>query len=278
MVPGEDRIGTRKKAVKATEGTSGTSCRTVLRNPGRTKVTEHKIRTGDAVPIRHRPYRMAESQREVAREEIDRMLEMGIIRPSKSEWASPALLVPKKDRSKRFCADYRALNRIAKFDAYPMPRIDEIIDRLGGARYISTLDLTRGYWQVPLAEDSIEKSAFTTPFGLFEFLVMPFGLHGAPATFQRMMDNILRGAEKFAAAYLDDVVIYSETWEDHLLHLEEVINRLKFHGLTAKPKKGALATKEVPFLGYVVGGGRVRPTDERSRLHRNTCLRRRRRK
>ena len=221
---------------------------------------------------------MAESQREVAREEIDRMLEMGIIRPSKSEWASPALLVPKKDRSKRFCADYRALNRIAKFDAYPMPRIDEIIDRLGGARYISTLDLTRGYWQVPLAEDSIEKSAFTTPFGLFEFLVMPFGLHGAPATFQRMMDNILRGAEKFAAAYLDDVVIYSETWEDHLLHLEEVINRLKFHGLTAKPKKGALATKEVPFLGYVVGGGRVRPTDERSRLYRNTCLRRRRRK
>ena len=116
---------------------------------GRTKVTEHKIRTGDAVPIRHRPYPMAESQKEVAREEIDRMLEMGIIRQSKSEWASPALLVPKKDRSKRFCADYRALNRIAKFDAYPMPRIDEIIDRLGGARYISTLDLTRGYWLVP---------------------------------------------------------------------------------------------------------------------------------
>ena len=100
--------------------------------------------------------------------------------------------MPKKDSSKRFCADYRALDRIAKFDAYPMPRIDEIIDRLGGARYISTLDLTRGYWQVPLAEDSVLKSAFTTSFGLFEFLVMPFGLHGAPATFQRMMDNILR--------------------------------------------------------------------------------------
>ena len=112
----------------------------------------------------------------------------GIIEPSTSEWASPIVLVPKKDGSLRMCVDYRRLSSVSEADAYPTPRIDDLIDRLGDARYISTIDLTRGYWQVPVAPQARSRTAFMTPFGLYQFTVMPFGLHGAPATFQRMMD------------------------------------------------------------------------------------------
>ena len=131
----------------------------------------------------------------------------------------PPVRVPKKDRSARLCVDYRKLNRLSAFDAYPMPRVD-IIDRLGGARFISTFDLTRGYWQVPVAECDQVKTAFTTPYGLYQFTTMPFGLYGVPATFQRLMDKLLRGTEQFATAYLDNMVVYSPTWEEHLKHLK----------------------------------------------------------
>ena len=140
-----------------------------------------------------------------------------------------------------------------------MPWIDELIDRLGGANYISTLDLTRGYWQVPVAPTSRLKTAFTTPFGLFQFTVMLFGLHGAPATFQRMMDILLDGRQEYAAAYLDDLVIFSETWEEHLVHLRAVLRRLREAGLTAKPSKCQLGMEQCLYLGYMVGSGEVRP-------------------
>ena len=120
------------------------------------------------------------------------MLEAKIIRPSTSPWASPIVLVEKKDGTVRFCVDYRKLNQLAKFDAYPMPRIEEVLDSIGSAMYITTLDLAKGYWQIPLSK---EKSAFTTPFGLYEFEVMPFGSHSAPATFQRMINHVLQGCE-----------------------------------------------------------------------------------
>ena len=163
--------------------------------PGRTTLTEHKIETGSARPIRQQPYRLPHAYRETVQKDLREMEEAGIIVHSTSEWASPIVLVPKKDGTMRMCVDYRKLNSVSEADAYPMPRIDELIDRLGSANYISTLDLTRGYWQVPVAQESQPKTAFTTPFGLFNFTVMPFGLHGAPATFQRMMDTLLRGAE-----------------------------------------------------------------------------------
>ena len=119
------------------------------------------------------------------------MLKADVIRPSVSPWASPIVLVTKKDGDVRFCVDYRKLNQVAKFDAYPMPRTEELIDTIGPAEVISTLDLAKGYWQIPMDEGSKEKTAFTTPFGLYEFQVMPFGLHSAPATFQRMMNYVL---------------------------------------------------------------------------------------
>ena len=118
--------------------------------------------------------------KDTVRQEIDKMLKLGAIKPSSSLWASPVVLVKKKDGSICFCVDYRKINQVAKFDAYPMPRVEDVLEEVGPAKYISTLDLVRGYWQVPMSEESKEKMAFTTPFGLYEFNVMPFGLHTAP--------------------------------------------------------------------------------------------------
>ena len=153
---------------------------------------------GDATPIRQHPYRVPLAMREVVKKEIDKMLELGIIQPSASPRASPVVLFEKKDGEVRFCVDYRKLNQVARFDVYPMPRVEEVLETVGPAKFISTLDLARGYWQVPMAEESKEKTAFTTPYGLFEFNVMPFGLHNAPATFQRLMNGVLQGCQSFA--------------------------------------------------------------------------------
>lgn len=227
--------------------------------PGRTTLAEHRIDTGTARPIRQQPYRLPYAHRPTVEQELVKMEAAGIITPSNSQWASPVVLVPKKDGTMRMCVDYRKLNSVSAADAYPMPRIDELIDRLAGAKYVSTLDLTRGYWQVPVAPESQSKTAFTTSFGLFNFTVMPFGLHGAPATFQRMMDNLLRGTGSYSAAYLDDLVIYSSTWEEHLLQLRSILLRLRKAGLTAKPSKCKLAARQCVYLGHVVGNGEVRP-------------------
>lgn len=140
-----------------------------------------------------------------------------------------------------------------------MPRIEDLFDQLGEAGFLTTLDLTRGYWQVPVAEESQNKTAFVTPFGLFEFTVMPFGLQGAPATFQRLMDRVLQGRGNFAAAYLDDIIIFSKTWQDHERHIREVLQCLREAGLTAKPSKCQFGMGHCSYLGHIVGGGAVRP-------------------
>ena len=132
------------------------------------------------------------------------MLKHGVIEESHSEWSAPIVLVKKKDGTLRLCVDYCRLNSISVMDAYPMPRIDELINRLGQAKFISTLDLNQGYWQVPMAEEVKAKTAFVTPFGLFQFNVMLFGLQGAPATFRRLMDRVIQGLQDYAAAFLDD--------------------------------------------------------------------------
>lgn len=135
------------------------------------------------------------------------------------------MLVPKKDGTLRFCIDFRYLNTVSNFDPYPMPRIDDLVERVGRARYITTLDLSKGYWQVALAPDAKEMTAFRTPFGMYQFKVMPFGLQGAPATFQRLMDHVLRDLSDCVAAYLDDVVIFSQSWEEHMVHLQQVLQK-----------------------------------------------------
>jgi hypothetical protein len=147
--------------------------------PGKMNLIEHDLTTGSARPIRLPPYRLPHAYRQAVQEELEEMQASGIIKPSDSAWSAPIVPVKKKDRSLRLCVDFRRLNGVSEFDAYPMPRVDDLIDCLGKAKYISMILLTRGYWQVPLAEGAQEKTAFATPFGLFEFTVMPFGLQGA---------------------------------------------------------------------------------------------------
>ncbi|KAK7930573.1 hypothetical protein WMY93_006968 [Mugilogobius chulae] len=237
--------------------------------PGRTFVIEHTIRLKDRNPFRQRPYRIPQKLVEQLKQEIEAMLQLGVIEPSNSEWCSPVVIVYKKDGTLRICIDFRKLNAVSEFDAYPMPRIDELLERIGSARYITTLDLCKGYWQVPLDPSSRPYTAFRTPAGLFQFTVMPFGLHGAPATFQRLMDKVLEGCEECSAAYLDDVVIYSRTWEEHLTHLRKVLGKIQKAGLTLNIKKCEWAKEEVRYLGYQLGRGEVRPQIDKVEAIRN---------
>ena len=229
--------------------------------PGQTTLAEHHIHAEGATPVRQAPYRIPHAFRDDVHRELKEMLEHGIIDRSTSEWASPLITVRKKDHSLRLCVDYRRLNTLSKADAYPLPRVEELIDRVGNANFISTLDLTKGFWQVPVAAGDQEKTAFSTPWGLFQFRRMPFGLQGAPATFQRMVDKLLEGLEHFAGAYIDDVIVFSSTWEDHLTHLEEVFHKIQQAGLTVKARKCQFAMQECVYLGHKVGSGKVRPEE-----------------
>ena len=229
--------------------------------PDRTIAAVHTIDTGDAQPIRSHPYKVPQAILDSYNAEVDKMLEMKIIRPSVSPWASGVVIVPKPDRTIRFCVDYRKLNAVSKMDAYPLPRVDEMLEKVASAKYISTLDLTKGYWQIPLERSSIEKTAFITHRGLFEFLVMPFGLKTAPATFQRMMkERVLKGLEDFADGYIDDIVVSTKlTFDQHLKELTLVLERLRENRLHARPSKCKVVMTEVNFLGHRVGGNAIKP-------------------
>ncbi|CAM4626675.1 unnamed protein product [Caretta caretta] len=227
--------------------------------PGLTERAYHSIDTGNAHPIRVQPYRVSPQAKTAIEREIQDMLQMGVIRPSESAWASPVVLVPKPDGEIRFCVDYRKLNAVTRPDNYPMPRTDELLEKLGRAQFISTLDLTKGYWQVPLDESAKERSAFLTHLGLYEFNVLPFGLRNAPATFQRLVDGLLAGLGEYAVAYLDDVAIFSDSWADHLEHLQKVLERIREAGLTVKAKKCQIGLNRVTYLGHQVGQGTISP-------------------
>jgi hypothetical protein len=219
---------------------------------GKTDITQHELYTGDAIPIKQRPYRHSPKERKFLKEEIDNMLEEGIISPSSSPWSSPVVLVKQKDKT-RFCIDYRKLNNVTKKDNYPLPRIDDLFDMLGTSSWYTSLDLASGYWQVKMHPKDREKTAFITQYGTFEFNVMPFGLTNAPSTFQRLMDNIFKDViGKYVVVYLDDLNIYSSSFEEHLKHLKEVFRRLKLAGLKLKPQKCYFANNELKFLGYVI--------------------------
>ena len=229
---------------------------------GRTELVQHDIVTLNDQPIKQRVRRTPFHLQKEAKAEVEKMLDSGVIEPSCSPWASPVVLVRKKDGTLRYCIDYRKLNAVTQKDSYPLPRIDESLDALGRAQYFSTLDLASGYWQIGLSEDAKQKSAFCTASGLFQFNVMPFGLTNAPATFQRLMERVLAGLHwSIALVYIDDIIIFSQTFEDHLKDLEEVLYRLKTAGLKLKPKKCCLFRKQVQYLGHIVSSQGV-ATDE----------------
>ena len=175
-----------------------------------------EIDTGEVPPIKQSFRKMPYAAREEVASQLHNMRKLNVIQPSKSPWASPVVLVKKKNGSFRFCVDYRSLNSVTKSDNLPLPRIDDLLDELGKAKFFSTLDLASGFWQIRVHSDSQEKTAFSTPFGLFEFRVMPFGLKNAPSVFQRLMQQVLAGVNpengpSFVAAYIDDLLISRHT-------------------------------------------------------------------
>ena len=237
---------------------------------GEVSVIQHTIPTGSHPPIKERYRPIPPTSYQTVKEMIQEMKGSNIIRDSRSPWAAPLVLVKKKDGGIRFCVDYRKINQITHKDAYPLPRIEESLTALGSSAYFSTLDLTSGYWQVPMAPEDREKTAFTTPMGLFEFNCMPFGLCNAPGTFQRLMERCL-GHKNFETVllYLDDVIIYSKTYEDHLKHLAEVFEILIKYGLKIKPSKCHLLKPAVKYLGHVVSAEGVQPDPDKLAAVRN---------
>ena len=220
---------------------------------GQTDVVEHEINLENDRPFRVPPRPIPFALRDHVTEMVDDYLKRGVIVPSKSPYCSPVVLVKKKTGELRFCVDFRQLNARTRKDSYPIPDIDTTILALGNKKFFSTLDLRSGYWQVRLAESSQEKSAFGVMGGLFQFKVMPFGLANAPSCFQRLMEQVFVGLiGKFVFIYLDDILIASETWDEHLIHLEQVLERLVESGLKLKPSKCELVVHEVEFLGHLL--------------------------
>ncbi|XP_063215566.1 retrovirus-related Pol polyprotein from transposon 412 isoform X1 [Bacillus rossius redtenbacheri] len=233
---------------------------------GRTSIVYHRINTGDTEPIRQAPRRLPLAKQEEAEKMIASMMEGGVIEPSASPWASPVVLVAKKDGQLRFCVDYRKLNDVTKKDSYPLPRIDDTLDTLSGTRWFSTLDLKSGYWQVELHPEDKEKTAFSTGSGLFQFTVLPFGLCNAPATFERLMELVLHSLTwKTCLVYLDDIIVVGNTVKEHLKNLQDVFDRLRHAQLKLSPKKCFLFQHEVTFLGHIVSQVGVRTDPEKIR-------------
>lgn len=225
---------------------------------GCTTMVEHEIHLLDEAPVRQRYRRLPPSQYEQVKAHIQELLDKGIVRPSSSPFSSPIVIVFKKNGEMRLCVDYRLLNAKTRKDAYPLPRIEETLDALTGARWFSTLDLASGYNQVPVAERDKAKTAFCTPFGLFEFNRMPFGLCNAPSTFQRLMERIF-GDQSFQSLllYLDDIIIFSSTFEQHLQRLDLVLTRLQQHNLKLKLQKCHFFQPEVQYLGHIISAAGV---------------------
>ena len=231
---------------------------------GRTALVKHSINTGTSAPIKCPPRRVAPARREEMQRAVDDLAAQGVVERSDSPWSSAVVLVKKKDGSQRFCVDYRALNDVTVKDSYPLPRIDDTLDALSGARWFSTLDLKSGYHQVEMAAEDKPKTAFSFGQGLWHFNVMPFGLCNAPGCFERLMERVLDGLQwKTALVYLDDVIVFGGTFEEELGRLEEVLQRLKKANLKLSPKKCSLFQPEVPFLGHVVSGDGVRTDPEK---------------
>ncbi len=235
--------------------------------PGRTPLVEHSISVTNSTPIWSPSYSIPLAYQEAFRSEIETMLELGVIEPSVSKWASPPIPVKKKDGGIRIVIDFRKLNQVTVREPFTMPSIDDIICQLGNASILSKMDLLKGFYQVPMEESSKQYTAFTCLQGKFQFKVMPFGLTNAPSTFQLLMQSVLRGLESFCLPYIDDLVIFSNSFDDHLCHISAVLSRLTFANLTVKQEKCSWAFSSFDFLGFHVGRNRLSiPADKVSSI------------
>ena len=220
---------------------------------GHFSAIQHHIHTGDASPIKQRMRRTPLGYADEEKEHLDKLLKAKVIEPSESEWASPSVLVRKRDGSVRWCIDMRKLNNVTIKDRFPLPLIEECVDALEGCMYFSTLDMASGYYQLEVSEEDRPKTAFVTKYGLFQFQRMPFGLCNAPATFSRAMSLVLRGLSwSTVIAFLDDVIVLGKSFKEHTTNLREVLGRFCSYGMKLKPKKCQMFRSSVLFLGKVV--------------------------
>ena len=225
---------------------------------GTTPLTQMSIDTGDSNPVSLKPYPVAMKHYNWVKEEIDKLLEAGVIRNSHSSWSVPIIVVPKGDGGKRLVIDCRALNKVMRKFVWPMPKVEDIFSQLNGAKYFSTLDLRAGYHHIRLTTDSIPTTAFTSPFGKYEYVKVPFGLAQAPAYFQELMTGVLKDLP-FTMAYLDDIIIYSSSPEEHLQHIKTVFEKLRHAKLSMKLSKCHFFAKEIQYLRHILGMEGIKP-------------------
>ncbi|GFW88666.1 retrovirus-related Pol polyprotein from transposon 297 [Trichonephila clavipes] len=230
-------------------------------NPGLTNLVEHEIQLVSDQPVRTKPYRMSHRQNEILKNEINRMLKLGIIEVGESDYMSPMILVEIAGKEPRPCIDYRKLNGIIRTEYFPLPNIEERVEKVSAAKFITVFDLSKGYWQIPLSKTAQRYAAFCTSFGTYRPLRMSFGLKNAPYFFSKLMAELLNGLEDFVVPYLDDIAIFSDTWESHIKHMETVLQRIKRAKLTIKPSKCKFAQQNVKFLGHIVGQGFRTPSE-----------------
>ena len=230
------------------------------RDIGLTSLTEHEIPTGEAAPIKQPPRRVPLAHADAEKKAIEDLKEKGVIRDSTSPWASPIVLVSKKDGGVRPCVDYRKVNELVKPDGFPLPRVQDCLDAVAGSSYFSTFDLTSGFFQIPVKEADIPKTAFVCKYGHFEMTRMPFGLNNSASTFQRTMELVLQGLQWVTCLiYIDYIIVFGANFDQHMQRVEEVLDRIRQAGLKLKAAKSNLLQKEVVFLGHVVSGEGIKP-------------------
>ena len=229
--------------------------------PKITNLGEHSIKLTSCEPVRSKAYPLPYVMRSAVDEEVDSMLELGIIEPSTAPYASPIVVVKKPDGSNRFCVDYRKLNKITIFDPEPLPQIKDMFADLTGCQYFSKFDFSKGYWAVPVNPEDRDLTTFITHRGLFRFKVMPFGLINAPATFSRIMRKLLYKLQQLRN-YLDDVLAHTGDWKDHLVVLRKFLLKVREANLSLRPSKCFVGYSELTFLGYSLGANGIRPTED----------------
>ena len=239
-----------------------------------TDLTEHRIVTRDAKPIRKTPYRVPFAPREEKESQVRNMLQKGVIEPSSSPWAAPANLVPKKSpdgRLKyRFCVDFRTLNAVTQFDTYPLQVFEEIVATLHGTKYFSVIDCYSGLWQVKIAEEDKLKTAFSVPSGHYNFLRLPYSLSKWPASFQRLIDIVLRDlVDREYFVFIDDLIVYGKNIEEHASRLGHVLERFDRANLQLQPSMCVFAQPQLEYLGYVVSRDGIRRSPEETRAVKN---------
>ena len=225
-------------------------------NPGKTSLGEHRIEVTTDQPVKTKAYPLPYAVRELIQKEVNEMLRMGIIEPSNSAYSSSVVMVKKKDGSNRFCVDYRKLNAVTKFDNEPMGDPKALMVKLRNDKFFTKIDMSKGYWQIPMEEGSKAKTAFTVSSGCYQGKRMPFGLMNAAATFNRVMRKMLDGVQNIEH-FIDDVLAHTATWDDHIKALKDLFQRVREAGFTIRPTKCYVGYDEVEFLGHKFSCNRI---------------------